>query len=161
MQIAGKATKPLRRPSSASKAERRSPPNSATTATRLPLEFVVEKSGSYWFELTDREGLRGGSDDRWEIHAVPDAPPTVSIEQPTANLFVTPRAVVPIRVSAKDDLAIARHRVGVSPRRVGAGELARRCSTGAGTCRRLADERGDRKATAAWSITAGTSARWS
>ena len=68
--------------------------------------FPIEKSGSYWFELTDRDGLSGGSDDRWEIHAVPDAPPTVSIEQPTANLFVTPRAVVPLRVVAKDDLAV-------------------------------------------------------
>jgi hypothetical protein len=66
----------------------------------------VQKSGAYWFELTDREGLRGGTDDRWEIQAVPDAPPGVRIEYPTANLFVTPRAVVPVRVSAKDDLAI-------------------------------------------------------
>ena len=56
--------------------------------------------------MTDREGLQGGSDDRWEIRAVPDGPPTVVVEQPTANLFVTPQAVVPLRVSAKDDLAL-------------------------------------------------------
>ena len=67
---------------------------------------MIEKSGSYWFELTDHEGFRGGSDDRWEIHAVADAPPVVSIQQPAANLLVTPRAVVPLRVSAKDDLAL-------------------------------------------------------
>ena len=66
----------------------------------------IEESGSYWFELTDPEGLPGGSDARWEISAVPDSPPTVSIEQPDRNLFVTSRAVVPIRLSAKDDLAI-------------------------------------------------------
>lgn len=70
--------------------------------------FVIEKSGVYWFELTDREGLTGGGNDRWEIHAVADAAPTVSIEQPTSNLYVTPQAVVPLRVAAKDDLAISR-----------------------------------------------------
>ena len=30
----------------------------------------------------------------------------MQIEQPRANLFVTPQAVAPIRVSAKDDLAL-------------------------------------------------------
>jgi hypothetical protein len=70
--------------------------------------IVVEKSGSYWFDLVDREGLHGGSDDRWDIRAVADAPPTVTIDQPTSNLFVTPQAVVPLRVSAKDDLALRR-----------------------------------------------------
>jgi len=69
-------------------------------------ELQVEKSGSYWFELTDREGLGGGRDTRWEIHAIPDAPPSVSIEEPAANLYVTARAEVPLRITAKDDLAI-------------------------------------------------------
>ena len=69
--------------------------------------FVVEKSGSYWFELTDREGLRSEGD-RWEIQAVADEPPTVVIERPTADLIVTPEATAPIRVAAKDDLAVAR-----------------------------------------------------
>ncbi len=71
-------------------------------------EFVVEKSGAYWFELTDREGLTGGEATRWEIRAIADRPPSVAIEQPAATVFVTPRAVVPLRVSAKDDLAIRR-----------------------------------------------------
>jgi Domain of unknown function (DUF4175) len=68
--------------------------------------LVVEKSGSYWFRLTDREGLTGGQDDRWEIVALADSPPSVTIEQPVANLYVTPQAVVALRVTAKDDLAI-------------------------------------------------------
>lgn len=73
---------------------------------RVEAEFVVERSGAYWFRLTDVEGLTGGSDTRWEVRAVPDAPPTVTIERPTANVFVTPQAEVPLRVAAKDDLAI-------------------------------------------------------
>jgi hypothetical protein len=74
-------------------------------------ELVVERSGTYWFELTDREGMHGGTDARWEIHAVPDRPPTVSIERPGGTIFVTPRAAVPLRVAAKDDLAI--HRIAI------------------------------------------------
>ncbi|HUT90689.1 MAG TPA: DUF4175 family protein, partial [Thermoguttaceae bacterium] len=75
---------------------------------RVEAEFVVERSGAYWFQLADVEGLTGGSEARWEVRAVPDAPPTLSIEQPAANVFVTPLAVVPLRVAAKDDLAIHR-----------------------------------------------------
>ncbi|MGA2799263.1 MAG: hypothetical protein ABSE63_16910 [Thermoguttaceae bacterium] len=56
--------------------------------------LVVEKSGSYWFRLTDREGLAGGQDDRWEIVALADSPPSVTIEQSAANLYV---AVLPKR----------------------------------------------------------------
>ncbi|MEN6459616.1 MAG: hypothetical protein ABFC63_11885 [Thermoguttaceae bacterium] len=68
--------------------------------------LVVERSGAYWFELTDVEGFRGGEEDRWPIQALADAAPRAQIEQPAANLFVTPRAVVPIRVAAQDDLAL-------------------------------------------------------
>jgi len=72
--------------------------------SRAPV--VIKKSGAYWFTFTDAEGFRGGSDDRWEIRAVPDGPPTVTVEEPTANIFVTADAIVPLRVTAKDDLAV-------------------------------------------------------
>ncbi|MGA2031544.1 MAG: hypothetical protein ABSG68_04755 [Thermoguttaceae bacterium] len=80
------------------------PPPPAAGDSAHPL--VVDKSGAYWFLLTDEEGLSGGSDNRWEIHAVADAPPSITIEQPAANLFVTPRARVAVRIAAKDDLAL-------------------------------------------------------
>jgi hypothetical protein len=70
--------------------------------------WVLEKSGAYWFGLKDLDGLPGGEDERWLVRAVPDSPPAVSIEDPTANLFVTPQATVPLRVSASDDLAVWR-----------------------------------------------------
>jgi len=35
--------------------------------------FVVERSGAYWFDLTDREGVHGGGD-RSEIIVLPDDP---------------------------------------------------------------------------------------
>ena len=71
-----------------------------------PERFTIDESGAYWFGLTDREGLEGGLHERWEILAVPDAPPSVSLEQPAANSFVTTDAVVPLRILVKDDLAI-------------------------------------------------------
>jgi hypothetical protein len=93
----------------------------------------VDKSGSYWFALEDRQGLSGGSEARWEIFAVPDSPPSVTIEEPTANLFVTSRAAVPLRVTAKDDLAIQQIALAfaisridstASPLRPGGGQTA-------------------------------------
>ena len=64
------------------------------------------QSGTYWFEVTDAEGLRGGDDRRWNLRAVPDAPPTVVLEQPAANTFVTADAALPLVGVVKDDLAI-------------------------------------------------------
>ncbi|HEV3024915.1 MAG TPA: hypothetical protein VGX76_20710, partial [Pirellulales bacterium] len=72
--------------------------------------FIVEKSGSYWFELTDADGFSSGQQVRYEIRAVDDLPPSVSFEEPTANVFVTAEAAVPWRIAVKDDLAI--HRLG-------------------------------------------------
>ncbi|MBN1394450.1 MAG: hypothetical protein JW959_05465 [Pirellulales bacterium] len=69
--------------------------------------FVVERSGEYWFELTDRDGVKGVGD-RWPVAAVPDAPPTIEMPQPAADLSATPTAAVPIRIAAGDDLAVAR-----------------------------------------------------
>ena len=67
---------------------------------------VVTKSGPYWFELTDREELTGEEKVLGEIQAVPDVPPSVNVDEPEANVYVTPEAVVPVRVTARDDLAI-------------------------------------------------------
>ena len=76
------------------------------TDARQPLR--IDKSGAYWFKLLDVDGLVGGNDNRWEIRAVPDLPPTVLIEKPSGTLLVTANARVPLRVSAKDDLALRR-----------------------------------------------------
>jgi hypothetical protein len=71
-----------------------------------PTGLVIENSGAYWFELRDREGLIAGPEDRWEIQAIADQPPSVNLQQPAGNLLVTPGATVPIKIAAKDDLAI-------------------------------------------------------
>ena len=78
------------------------------TGRTVETEFDIEKSTTYWFELTDREGLQGGRVLRWEVRALPDTAPTVSIEEPSGNLFVTAQARVPLRITVKDDLAVRR-----------------------------------------------------
>ncbi len=114
MEFAATVTKPLASATLCLEGNRRIPGRIGNDGLRFAApgpkqpELLLDRSGSYWFELTDREGLSGASDDRWEIRAVRDAPPSVTIERPTGNLFVTPRAVVPLRVSAEDDLAIHR-----------------------------------------------------
>jgi hypothetical protein len=78
----------------------------ADTAT----PWVLERSGSYAFHLTDRDGISDGRDVRWEIRVVPDGPPTVALTEPgeNANPAVTPLGVVPLEVVAGDDLAVRR-----------------------------------------------------
>lgn len=68
--------------------------------------FTIERSGAYWIELIDQEGFASGDQVRYEIRAVEDFTPTVNMDRPAANGFVTPAAKVPVRLTAKDDLAL-------------------------------------------------------
>jgi hypothetical protein len=73
--------------------------------------WTVTQSATYWFEVTDAEGLQGGGDRRWNLWAVPDDPPTVLLEQPATHTFVTADAALPLAGLVKDDLAI--HAIGI------------------------------------------------
>jgi hypothetical protein len=68
--------------------------------------FVIDKTGTYTITLVDREGLEGGADERFDIRSVADLAPSLTIEQPSANIFVTANGTVPLKIVAKDDLAI-------------------------------------------------------
>ena len=68
--------------------------------------FRIERSGAYWIEVTDGEGFSSGDQVRYEIRAVEDFSPTVTLDRPPTNAFVTPTAKVPVRLKAKDDLAL-------------------------------------------------------
>ncbi|MFV1969121.1 MAG: hypothetical protein ACC628_27175, partial [Pirellulaceae bacterium] len=68
--------------------------------------WVLQSSGSYWFDWLDREGDRLPDVLRSEIHVQRDAPPTVSIVAPTSDSYFTNQAFVPLRIVAKDDLAV-------------------------------------------------------
>ena len=51
-------------------------------------------------------GVEGSGDESWQFRVLADAPPSVVIEQPAGDLFVTQRAVVNFRVRARDDVAL-------------------------------------------------------
>jgi hypothetical protein len=70
-------------------------------------KLTVERSGGYWIELVDREGFSSGESTRYEIRAIEDFTPTVTLDQPQSNVFITPAARVSVNVTAKDDLALA------------------------------------------------------
>jgi hypothetical protein len=106
VEIATTATKPLRSAELCFENGRRLPAVLTADGQGFSVGDVIEKSGAYWIELTDTDGLKGGGNDRWQFVAVPDVPPTVRIENPADNLYVTPQAVVPLRIAAKDDLAL-------------------------------------------------------
>ena len=118
-----------------------------------PSRWRIEKSGFYRFDLTDRDGIPGGRDDRWPIDALPDAPPEVSIEQPAADLYVAPRAVVAVRISASDDLAVREIDLVIEPELRGAAVPAAKAGetpapqaiAGKGTAPRGRNTREDRQ----------------
>ncbi|MCE5269047.1 MAG: hypothetical protein LLG00_14325, partial [Planctomycetaceae bacterium] len=109
LQSTGRATKPLRSAELCFEGGRKIAATLCEDGRSFfvgEADAVIEKSGSYWFELIDRDGFRGGNEDRCQINAIADAPPSVAMQQPTANVLVTPQAVVPLRVFAEDDIAL-------------------------------------------------------
>ncbi len=112
VELAGSSTKKLRR----AEVHQENGPTLAAAVAADGYKFslaadasepmVIDKSGPYWVLLQDSEGLEGGAEDQWDIRAVADLAPSVTIEQPVANLFVTPDGEVSIKVVAKDDLVI-------------------------------------------------------
>jgi hypothetical protein len=108
VRMRGEATKPLRAAVLCLEGGREIPASLDPDGLRFdisPHDLTIEKSGSYWLKLADVDGLSGGTA-RSEIVAVADQPPTVTIARPAGDLFVTPGAVVPLLVVARDDLAL-------------------------------------------------------
>lgn len=73
-------------------------------------EFVLREpgTGSYWLQLVDDEGLENIATTRYEIRAIEDRVPEVTIENPPTDQRVTARAVLPLEVVAKDDMWLVR-----------------------------------------------------
>jgi hypothetical protein len=71
----------------------------------LPSGLVLDKSSAYTIVLEDRDGIRGG-DERWQFRVQADAAPSVTIEWPRIDLFITSRARVALRIDARDDLGL-------------------------------------------------------
>ena len=76
----------------------------------LPSGLVLDKSTAYTIALEDRDGIHGG-EESWQFRVQSDSPPSVVIERPKINLFVTPRARVDLAVQAQDDLGLRQVRL--------------------------------------------------
>ena len=71
-----------------------------------PGAWTVEETSRWSFELEDTEGLLGGDEDRISVHVSPDPPPSVTLERPANDQYVTSEAILPVVIAAKDNLAI-------------------------------------------------------
>jgi hypothetical protein len=85
--------------------------NSAGTKARAfhvePEQWIASQSGQYRLELVNEAGL-AGIVDQWNLRVDPDSPPNVTWQRPADDIFVLPRAIVPIEVVVKEDFAIQR-----------------------------------------------------
>ncbi len=111
LQIAGRATRPLASAMLVFDDGRQVPaqvaPDGLGFSIPASASLVVEHSVAYGFRLTDSQGMTGESP-YWELRALNDAPPRAVIESPASQVFVTPSAILPLRVVADDDLAVQR-----------------------------------------------------
>lgn len=75
----------------------------------LPAEpnapWVLSTSGTYAWELVDDRGVVVVVERDSEIEVIPDLPPVVTLQSPAVDAAFTPRAVVPLQLLVRDDLA--------------------------------------------------------
>lgn len=79
---------------------------SLVTPTGSQESFDVTSSDTLWFDLVDEQGFNGGKDTRYQLQVIEDAAPSVTVEKPDTNLFVTSAAEIPLTLVARDDLAL-------------------------------------------------------
>lgn len=109
VSLAARADRPLRRAWLAID-ERQHPlivgTDQHTVTTPSEPGWKIEQSATYQLMIEDTAGIVGGRSTDYTIEAVADRAPTVSLDEPAADLYVTAHAVVPIRTTAKDDLRV-------------------------------------------------------
>ncbi len=110
LRLAATANVPLQ--SAVFRRDGRPPQDLALTPDGLRFSVEFDVTGperfSYWFDLTDRHGLRSDHPRRSELRGVEDAAPVVTIERPVADLTATPSAEIPLRIVARDDVEVTR-----------------------------------------------------
>lgn len=75
---------------------------------RFSASFVLTRPeiSSYWFELTDLKNFKNHQPIRYDLQGLLDANPNVYIAQPSADISVTPHAIILLHIVAKDDWGI-------------------------------------------------------
>lgn len=83
------------------------PPRSSTVQSQT-IEWKLETSGRYSVHLQAEDGTLSVSDPEWEIRVIPDLPPVVAVQPQVPFLLATRAGRLPLRISARDDLALKR-----------------------------------------------------
>ncbi len=87
--------------------------------------LAVWKDGSYGLDLTDTHGFNNPAAPRYEIHALPDQPPTVQINRPATDMDLVPDGSLPLVAHASDDYGVARMTLNYDKLRGASGYQAR------------------------------------
>jgi hypothetical protein len=70
-----------------------------------PKQWIATQSGPYRLEFVGERDLTGVVG-QWNLRVEPDSPPSVSWQRPGDDLYVLSKAIVPIEIVVKHDLAI-------------------------------------------------------
>ncbi|WP_347246236.1 hypothetical protein [Thermogutta sp.] len=70
--------------------------------------WQLETSGRYSVHLEAEDGTFSVGDPAWEIRVIPDLPPVVAVQPQVPFLLATRVGRLPLRISARDDLALKR-----------------------------------------------------
>jgi hypothetical protein len=68
--------------------------------------WILERSGDFWFEMTDRQGQVVRGQPRLELRAKSDLPPTIAWFAPADGSSFTAKAVVAVKGTVKDDIEV-------------------------------------------------------
>ncbi len=107
IEFAGEANKPI-----ASAVLRRGEVSAkepvAIDASRkvLTTRFSVKESQPFWVELKDTEGFSGQDVARFDIRAIRDEAPRVTIDDPSHDRDVPSGATIPLAITAEDDYGL-------------------------------------------------------
>ena len=78
--------------------------------SQLVTKFTVVGTGAFGFELVDPDGFKSQPREmiRFNVSAVADTAPQVTLEDPSANRDITANAIVPLAIRAEDDFGLGK-----------------------------------------------------
>lgn len=76
------------------------------TGTKLEFEYTAKEAFKYTFRWTEREKDFQYDDVQYAVKVMPDAPPEVELQRPTANGLGTAQKIVDIAARASDDYGL-------------------------------------------------------
>lgn len=88
---------------------------------KLSSRFEMNEDVHFRLELWDKHGLTNRGAGEYTILAIPDAPPTITVLEPTAVTEITPNGSVRLALRIEDDFGITR--LDLSAERVGGSSL--------------------------------------